>query len=872
MHKQTVFIVSFIVSTFASGLIPPRIITSLEPTYPPELKMSGIEGTVAVSILVDELGEVELVTLTKSVHKILDSLSLETAKKLKFSPAMMDEEWVASEIPYEFEFSLKDDLEKLDDEIRIHGDLTRKGSVEKLANRIVRYTPTDSVLFGLPANRVIEHLGRFYKQSRDEKSLVAKTDSLGRFAFRGVPEGAFTIAVETDEYKPIELKSSLGDSNRVLALIAEPIDFNPYEVVSTYRSAEQISSYSITSDQISHAAGTSGDPIRAIQTLPSVARTSRKSQPVIRGSRPEDSQLYFDGIELPYMFHNSGFKSVIPGPIISGVTLLPSGYGAYYGNSIGGVVSATSDTISHKRVNGYVDINTLDMGGFVDANVVKELRLSAGGRLSERFGLMKTYTDYFEGDKGIVPAYADYFGKLQYRLFDRNNLNVTFIGSRDELTTIRRDPWDPRELKAFNRLSFGWVRDRENNYSHECYYGHSYSAIEANNTELNVYGQRYNTYAKRNLLRTKFNWFAKENLTISSGVHFSGNQLFEGLERYWVATDTSNDTITQITATSGDFVVAPWVEATYHPSENLQIQLGGRYDYCNRSDLIGTWYPTFTPGSEKATYHAGDPAIRSSVWYQIDKKQRIKFGLGNYNQFPKQPISSYEDIYVRHVIPTTKAAHYTSGYELQLSEKLEIDVQAYYNRRWNLPYLIDATNPQSQVYTGKGKSKGIELLLKRGRTEHFEGWLAYSLSHSEEKTFADYVPTDNDQTQNIQVVGTFYFPKKWEIGTRGLYTTGNPYTPIDSIYPIQAENGTTSYALARGEQNSVRRDPSVQFNFRVSKSFVKTRRTTEIYLDCGNILYPLYKTAEFHSFDASKGTVTEYYEPPIPSLGVKVSF
>ncbi|MCP4298426.1 MAG: TonB-dependent receptor, partial [Proteobacteria bacterium] len=190
----------------------------------------------------------------------------------------------------------------------------------------------------------------------------------------------------------------------------------------------------------------------------------------------------------------------------------------------------------------------------------------------------------------------------------------------------------------------------------------------------------------------------------------------------------------------------------------------------------GSKLPEFKPNSGGESSASGDPSARVSLFYRPNESHLIKAALGNYNQSPK-PHGVLSDTAEGSQLASTKAAHYMIGYELYNDLGLHVDIQSYFNYRWDIPCMNNQENPQWEN-SGLGRSYGIELLIRTPRTERFSGWLSYTLSRSEENLQGTYHLIDQDQSHNIQLVNSFFLPKLWKIGTKIHYTTGNPFTPL----------------------------------------------------------------------------------------------
>ncbi len=67
---------------------PPILLTEIAPEYPAAARQLGIEGMVILELIVEKDGTVSSVTVTKSVHPLLDNAAIKAAYNVVFSPAM----------------------------------------------------------------------------------------------------------------------------------------------------------------------------------------------------------------------------------------------------------------------------------------------------------------------------------------------------------------------------------------------------------------------------------------------------------------------------------------------------------------------------------------------------------------------------------------------------------------------------------------------------------------------------------------------------------------------------------------------------------------------------------------------------------------
>lgn len=84
----------------------PVVISEVRPTYPQEAKSKGLEGAVALDVLIDNLGNVRLVKVIEG-DKVFQAGAIEAMKRFKFKPAKVDGSPVAVRIRYTLNFKLE---------------------------------------------------------------------------------------------------------------------------------------------------------------------------------------------------------------------------------------------------------------------------------------------------------------------------------------------------------------------------------------------------------------------------------------------------------------------------------------------------------------------------------------------------------------------------------------------------------------------------------------------------------------------------------------------------------------------------------------------------------------------------------------------
>ena len=157
-----------------------------------------------------------------------------------------------------------------------------------------------------------------------------------------MPNGtAFAAAEMRLGMQPLSFKIKEGKVTTVPLWLRPNVSFDDAMVIEAERPEPDISRRSITVAEIKRIPGTFGDPVRVIyQNLPGTARAPfGTGLVVVRGSNPEDTAFYVDGIRVPLIYHLGGLVSIVNEDLVGSVDYLPGGFGVEYGRSMGRVIN-----------------------------------------------------------------------------------------------------------------------------------------------------------------------------------------------------------------------------------------------------------------------------------------------------------------------------------------------------------------------------------------------------------------------------------------------------------------------------------------------------------------------------------------------------
>ncbi len=241
-------------------------------------------------------------------------------------------------------------------------------------------------------------------------SLVAVTDSDGRFSIAAVPAGLHHLLITHPGFVPLrpEVRIGTGPPAPLDVLLAPGVHYT--EVVSVSPDArDPFESYQPTSTLLGHdlARQLQGTLGATLQAEPGVAERSfgpGPSRPVIRGLDGDRVLILEDGQRVGDLSSQSGDHGVAVNPtsasrieVVRGpATLL---YGA---SAIGGLVNVISETIPTTKVEGTHGGVTIDLG-----SAAREVAPSAdvrwgNGRLAVNLGASGRRTDDVRSPDGVI--------------------------------------------------------------------------------------------------------------------------------------------------------------------------------------------------------------------------------------------------------------------------------------------------------------------------------------------------------------------------------------------------------------------------------------------------------------------------------------
>ncbi len=686
-------------------------------------------------------------------------------------------------------------------------------------------------------------------------STLVDTD--GAFSVM-LPPGRHEMIVRAPGYRDLPAAVDLQprqDLEVELRLDSE-LDSDTYRTVVKAERQVAVSSTTLRDDEIHKMAGSRGDPLRVVNSLPGVGQLAGfLPYVVVRGAAPGNTGYYLDGSRVPILFHVTIGPSVIHPYFIDAVDFYPSGAPVRLGRYTSGIIEARTRPARRDRVHGDVDARLTDAGGLLeipfnrprkDPNCEEPRRAERKakglkGRQCERGPARGALTvagrySYTGAVISLVQsqariAYWDYQARLDHRLGRSFDFTMFAFGSYDDLGTKEVTDEQTGEVlspaQTFLRLQFHRIDSRLRQRLRG-----GGQAIYATVLGLDQAGaggtEGVGTNQWRVAPRANFTVPINDALSVGFGV--------DQEIQFFRLPDLDPNAITEdigfLFSERSVSITAGYLEFLWK-KRGIEARPGIRTDF-----YVQSGNSPYLPSAQGVTYATGvDP--RLLLRERVGPRLVLKQAAGMYHQPPSSPIPipGIESFgFERGLQRNTQGSF---GYELKLfDDRVLLQQEAYLGRLTNLQdyELAAATEDETldeleDVITQvTGWAYGLETLIKLDPRLRTFGWIAYTLSRSTRDFRAGgNAPSNWDQRHIINLTLGYKISQKWYFSGRLHYHTGRPWTsPVGDQSQIEA---------LRDNRNNARLPPFFQLDLRIERIWRWPDWQFHAVLDVANSTY-----------------------------------
>jgi outer membrane receptor protein involved in Fe transport len=649
----------------------------------------------------------------------------------------------------------------------------------------------------------------------------------------------------------------------------EKASYNPYDVtVTATRPRKEVSRTVISAEELDKVPGGAGDPLTVVQNFAGVAR-SIEGFLIVRGSAPEDSQVFLDGSTIPLYYHFGGLKSVFPIGILQSIEFYPGNFSPMYGRATGGVVDLQIKELKPKKLGGYADVSLIDTGVYLEMPISNKGGIAVAGRRSYIDGVLNLAVPS-DAPVSLVtaPVYYDFHLLGNYRPSPAHDLRAYFLLSDDRLEFLFDNPADIEPGFEGNRISNATTFYRS-------LLTYRFVPNDRFENNLRVSSGREQTNLSGGQLLFDFDILSaqlRDTMTVRLADAFA---LSVGADVLWSNVDAHialppppsegeppdmfdlDDLIETNVNNQRAWNPAGFVEAEIRPLPDLQILPGVRVDHFDR---------------------VAETVVqpRLTTRWQLGPQVVAKGGVGLFTQEPQ--LNETNEEFGNPDLEAERALHTSAGVEYKPFEFLTLDVTGFYKNLWHLvsptDRLVDVGDGRMEELQydngGTGDVYGAELIVRHDLNANLSGWLTYTVSRAErldteatEQRLFDY-----DQTHIVNLVAKYNLPRNWEISGRFRLVSGNPNTPVvGSVFDASDDE----YKPIYGETNSARDRTFHQLDLRIDKRWVYQNWMFNMYLDVQNVYNVENSEGVSYNFDYSESE-PQTGLPLLTIFGLKAEF
>ncbi|MFI1743452.1 TonB-dependent receptor [Thalassobellus sediminis] len=646
-----------------------------------------------------------------------------------------------------------------------------------------------------------------------ELSTGTTTNEYGFFSIT-LPKGTYNIVIRYLGYTSISETLVLSEDitkNFSLFDSAENLD----EVIITGNieklniKAPQMSVNKLNSSTIKEIPVVLGesDIIKAITLLPGVTSAGEGASGFnVRGGAADQNLILLDEAIIYNSSHLFGFFSVFNPDAIKDLKLYKGGIPARYGGRVSSVLDIYQKEGNSKEFHMNGGIGIVSSRLLVEGPIKKEKgSFLIGGRSSYAHLFLPLF------DNNNIAYFYDLNTKLSYKINNRNNIYLSGYFGRDVFRI--QDTFE--NTYGNSVLNFRWnhlFSDKLFSNLSFIYSDYDYD-LKLNFVEFDwVSGiQNFNLkYDFKHYIADKFKlqyglnsiYYKFNPGDIKPTVESSGINPLKLIDKY-------------------AFENALYLDAEHNISDKLALSYGLRFSSFHRlgqdelnvyenneavifnndfkiyEKAVPTATETFKRSNIIASFFNIEP--RASLAYQLNTTSSIKTSynrmsqylhlLSNTNSPTPLDVWTPSGKYIKPQLLDQFAIGYFKNFN---DNRFSLEIESFYKTIKNRIDYIDGANLvannaiEQVILNGKARAYGLEFLLRKNEGR-FKGWLAYTLSKSEQQTKGrtpneiginngNWYKTPYDKTHDISLTGSYELNNKWKLNSNFLYQTGQPAT------------------------------------------------------------------------------------------------
>ncbi|MBG6187367.1 TonB-dependent receptor [Flavobacterium sp. CAN_S2] len=578
----------------------------------------------------------------------------------------------------------------------------------------------------------------------------ASTTETGDFSFTTTVKGNQTLVVSFLIYETSRTVIDVANfQNKTIKLRESVTSLDAVVITAGTLEAGDKARVSVLKPlDIVTTAGSAGNIIAALQTLPGTQTVGEDGRLFVRGGEANETQTFVDGIRVaqPYgaTTNNLPTRGRFSPFLFSGISFSTGGYSAEYGEALSSVLLLnTQDDPDQNKTE--ISLMTVGLGIgntqkwaksslSVNANYINlapyQAAIPQNVDWNSPFQSLSGETVYrYNFNNGILKVYA---------AFDSSKFDI----NQESINSAEKIRVDLNNNNFYLNSSYNGVFGNNWQITSGLSYGYS-------NNKINLDSDKVSNDENAAHLKLKLRKSFSERVKLSFGADYFVTQFNEDF----------NENLGSVFTNGYDAnIAAIYTEADIFFSKKWAAKVGVR---ASNNDFL----------DETAI------SPRISFAYKMAKNSQLSFAYGDFTQTPSAEYIKYSN---NNQFESEKASHYILNFQYNKNGKT-FRAETYYKDYRDLVKFDTQMAAYNSVFdnSGSGYAKGLDLFWRDGKSiKNLEYWVSYSYIDTERdyKNFSSQVTPSFVADHSLSIV-TKYWINDWksQIGFTNSYSSGRPY-------------------------------------------------------------------------------------------------
>ena len=582
----------------------------------------------------------------------------------------------------------------------------------------------------------------------------AVSDENGQFVFTSEKTGTQILVISFLSFETKEISGEINDFNNLQIQLVEKFDaLNAVIINAGNFEAGTASEASVLKPlDIVTTAGSVGNIIAALETLPGTQSVGEDGRLFVRGGDASETQTFIDGLRVaqPYnaSVRNIPSRGRFSPYLFKGMSFSTGGYSAEYGNALSSVL--VMDT-QEKAEEDNTELSFMSLG--LGIGKTKNWEKSSI-TLNASYVNLGPYQSLIDQNIKFDKPFQSIAGEAVFRNQFENGLLKVYTAYDYSSFTVEQPIDGASQTVDLKNNNFYMNSSYQHSLGNKWHlfggisYGNSQNDINLENEEnAEIVDDTENSFHLKTKLSKRFTDKIKLNF---------GAEYFNTNFNQYYQTDTGDF---EPNYTSGLFSV--FTETDVYFTQNLAAKVGVR---TTRDALLEKVYVS----------------PRLSLAYKLDESQQISTAYGNFRQQVGQDYLKFnQDLFQQ------QAAHYILNYQFSKASTT-LRAEAYFKKyRDLLTYTGDEITYDSNFgNNGSGYAKGIDIFWRDGHLKNLDYWVSYSFIDSKRKyqNYPEQVTPNYVANHNVSIVSKYWVQSlRSQVGFTYNFNSGRPYNDPNTL-------------------------------------------------------------------------------------------